>query len=55
MRRVYVVRLPLQGEVQWFDVCRCESAEKAAEVVRAILAASEGEPVRILVESQHAL
>lgn len=42
----------MPGTDQWFDLCRCESAEIVAALVKALLMATEGEPYKLIVETQ---
>jgi len=46
---VYKIEVPIQGELQWFELCKADSAEAAAEVVRVLLSAGKGQPAQIKI------
>lgn len=39
--REYLVKMPLHGSDDWFQICRCTSPESAGEVVRALLSTAD--------------
>lgn len=46
----WAVMIPMQGNACMFEVCVCESPEKAAAVVAAILNSGENAPPVIQIE-----
>lgn len=44
---IYVIKLPMANGDGWFDLCRCETPDMAAEVVRILLSADKKQLYRI--------
>lgn len=53
LNRLYDVQIPVQGELQWVRVCRCDTAESLASVVHALMRAPKHPPEKILIEVHH--
>ena len=49
---VYVIKLPMVGTDEQFELCRCEDASKVAAVVEALLRAKGVTPGMIFIHAQ---
>jgi hypothetical protein len=46
----YMVLVPMEGEQQWFVLCKCETSAAAAAVVQALLDTGFHPPLTVKVE-----
>lgn len=51
--RQYEVSVPMAGTELPFSLCRCDSPEGAAEVVRVLLSTGNDGPKKVTVEVHH--
>ena len=51
LEKVFQVNVPIPGELQWHELCRCESAEKLAEVVRILMGSTVKQPSKLMIET----